>query len=276
MHPGSGASGNHEPGSDGGSLAAACAVPGPIWIGCAGWSLSSAVQDAFPADGTHLERYARVLTGVEINSSFYRPHRPATYARWRDSVPDGFRFSVKVPKAITHEARLQPDDATLQRFIDEVTHLGPKLGCLLAQLPPGLRFDAAIAANFLARLRQAAAVDIACEPRHPSWFSDDAMALLAAHAVSYVDADPPVRGQRLPADNGRLCYIRLHGSPVMYYSRYAEATLQTVAAEIRSAAAAGKRVWCVFDNTAEGAAVPNALWLLANLRQHMPPEQAQR
>lgn len=262
MHPGAS-------GPDTQSHPAQTASPahGPVWIGCAGWSLSSAVQDAFPDAGTHLERYAQVLSGVEINSSFYRPHRPATYARWRDSVPDAFRFSVKVPKAITHEARLQPDEDTLQRFIGEVAHLGHKLGCLLVQLPPSLRFDAAVANAFFERLRQVATIDIACEPRHPSWFADDAMALLARHAVSYVDADPPVRGQRLPADNGPLCYIRLHGSPVMYYSNYADATLDAVAAEIRLTAARGKRVWCVFDNTAEGAAVPNALSLLARLQR---------
>jgi uncharacterized protein YecE (DUF72 family) len=59
--------------------------PPVILVGCAGWSLSSAVAPEFPGAGSHLERYARVLPAVEINSSFYRPHRAATYARWRDS-----------------------------------------------------------------------------------------------------------------------------------------------------------------------------------------------
>src|SRR5688572_17535989 len=76
------------------------------YIGCAGWSLPKKFADAFPAEGSHLVRYAARLPAVEINSSFYRPHRPTTYEKWAASVPTGFRFSVKVPKWITHERRL--------------------------------------------------------------------------------------------------------------------------------------------------------------------------
>jgi uncharacterized protein YecE (DUF72 family) len=69
-----------------------------IFIGCAGWSLGREYWPQFPAEGTHLQRYAARFNGAEINSSFYRPHRRQTYERWADSVPEGFRFSVKVPK----------------------------------------------------------------------------------------------------------------------------------------------------------------------------------
>jgi uncharacterized protein YecE (DUF72 family) len=71
-----------------------------IRIGCAGWSLPRVEQERFPAAGSHLERYASVFDAVEINSSFHRPHRPATYARWAAAVPSSFRFSVKLPKTI--------------------------------------------------------------------------------------------------------------------------------------------------------------------------------
>jgi uncharacterized protein YecE (DUF72 family) len=246
--------------------------PSPaILIGCAGWSLNAGVMQHFPAEGTHLERYARVLPGVEINSSFYRPHKPDTYARWRDSVPDGFRFAVKVPKAMTHEARLRDVDALLARFAGEVTQLQEKLGCLLVQLAPSLRFEADAVDAFFARLRETIPADVACEPRHPTWFTDEAMALLASHRVSYVDADPPATGQRLPADNGALDYIRLHGTPVMYYSNYSPEFLEQVARRIEGARAQGRRVWCIFDNTAEGHAQANALWLQHRLREPAPP-----
>jgi hypothetical protein len=78
-----------------------------VRIGTAGWSIPTEHAAPFPALGSHLERYAAVFDAVEINSSFYRPHRPATYERWAASVPEGFRFAVKVPKAITHERRLK-------------------------------------------------------------------------------------------------------------------------------------------------------------------------
>src|SRR5690349_12428290 len=69
-----------------------------VRVGCAGWSLPKEHADRFPAEGSHLERYAACFPAVEINSSFYKPHRPTTYARWAASVPPDFRFSVKVPK----------------------------------------------------------------------------------------------------------------------------------------------------------------------------------
>ena len=90
-------------------------------IGCAGWSIHKDAAAAFPVEGSHLERYARVFPAVEINSSFYRPHKPETYARWADSVPDGFRFAVKVPRAITHGAAASNGAAGLNRSASQVS-----------------------------------------------------------------------------------------------------------------------------------------------------------
>jgi uncharacterized protein YecE (DUF72 family) len=85
-------------------------------IGCAGWSLRAEQAALAPSDGSHLERYARVFDAVEINSSFYRPHRPQTYARWAESVPADFRFAVKMPKAISHGKRLRDCLGELDAF----------------------------------------------------------------------------------------------------------------------------------------------------------------
>src|SRR3954470_11987598 len=112
-----------------------------IRIGTAAWSIPREHAAPFPVAGSHLERYAAVLNAVEINSSFYRPHRTATYERWAASVPEDFHFAVKIPKAITHERRLADVDDLLDRFLSEVSGLGPKLGPLLVQLPPSLSFQ---------------------------------------------------------------------------------------------------------------------------------------
>ncbi|NEX64290.1 DUF72 domain-containing protein [Noviherbaspirillum galbum] len=236
-----------------------------LFLGCAGWSISSAVRDSFAAEGSQLERYASVFPAVEINSSFYRPHRPATYARWRDSVPAHFRFSAKIPRDITHVMRLRQADGRLDAFLGEVMHLEEKLGCLLLQLPPSLAFEPDVADAFLALLRRRAGMAIACEARHPSWFTSDAAALMRAHDVTPVLADPQVRPLPDDARFGNTVYIRLHGSPRMYYSAYGDADLERVAADIERHAGEGRQVWCVFDNTADGAAVPNALSLLSRL-----------
>src|SRR6188768_857106 len=90
-----------------------------IRIGTAGWSLYKPPAGRFPGTGSHLERYAAMFDAVEINSSFYRPHKPETYARWAASVPAGFRFAVKLPKAITHERRLVECRDLVERFARE-------------------------------------------------------------------------------------------------------------------------------------------------------------
>jgi uncharacterized protein YecE (DUF72 family) len=236
------------------------------WIGCAGWSLPRAEQERFPAEGTHLERYAGRFPAAEINSSFYRPHRPATYARWRESVPPSFRFSVKVPKAITHTLHLRDAAEPLAAFLAETAGLGEKLGCLLVQLPPSLQFEAETARGFLATLRSLSEVPAACEPRHASWFTEEAGEVLATFSVARVAADPArVPEAAEPGGAPDLVYHRLHGSPRIYYSEYAPAYLDDLAARIRRDTGAGRDVWCIFDNTASGAATANALDLLTRL-----------
>ncbi|MBC7780879.1 MAG: DUF72 domain-containing protein, partial [Proteobacteria bacterium] len=159
-------------------------IPRSIAVGTAGWSIPRSSADSFGVDGSHLERYARVMPCVEINSSFYRPHRALTYARWRDRTPDTFRFSVKVPKAITHEAKLACDPAMLDAFVAQVAGLGAKLAVLLVQLAPSYAFVPEVADAFFAMLRARYPGGIACEPRHASWFEADANDLLIAHRVT--------------------------------------------------------------------------------------------
>ena len=233
--------------------------PANVLVGCAGWSLASAVQARFPLQGSHLERYAQVLSAVEINSSFYRPHRPATYARWRDSVPPSFRFSVKLPREITHERRLHDTGAAVDVFLEAACQLGERFGCLLVQMPPSLPFDAATAEALFARVRARSGVAIACEPRHQSWFGPEAAELLARFDVARVLADPQVGLDPAPAIYQGTVYVRLHGSPVIYHSDYPAAFLTQNAHWLLEQHRLGRQVWCIFDNTASGAAVPNAL-----------------
>jgi uncharacterized protein YecE (DUF72 family) len=233
----------------------------PLFIGTAGWAIPRAVADRFPGEGSGLQRYAARFTCAEINSSFYRPHRPQTYARWAATTPAHFRFAVKLPKAITHDARLVDADARLTAFRGEASALGDKLGPLLVQLPPSLAFDAAVAERFLADLRARWPEAVAWEPRHVSWFEPAADALLAAYRVARVAADParhPLAGQ--PGGARDLAYWRLHGSPQMYWSSYDAASLEGLANDLRASSAAADS-WCIFDNTTSGAAAANAATL---------------
>ncbi|MBA6115210.1 DUF72 domain-containing protein [Pseudomonas sp. NC26] len=235
-----------------------------IHLGCAGWSLSSHEVHAFPGSGSHLQRYAAQLNAVEINSSFYRPHRPQTYARWAASVPEGFRFSVKLPKAITHELRLQGCEALLDTFLGQCGQLQGHLGCLLVQLPPSLAFDREGAQRFFASVRQRYTGALAVEPRHASWQA--AQPMLVQMQVAQVAASPPrlvIDAQ--PGGWPGLVYWRLHGVPRTYASAYSAAFVQQMAVLLTASAEQGVPTWCIFDNTASGAALGNALATLACL-----------
>jgi uncharacterized protein YecE (DUF72 family) len=232
------------------------------YIGCAGWSFPSACSALFAASGSVLSRYASRFNAVEINSSFYRPHQRKTYQRWADSVPTEFRFSVKVPKLVTHEQRLQGSGAALDRFVDEVAGLGSKLAGALVQLPPSLAFDARVANRFFAMLRRRFSPSIACEPRHPSWFAAATENFWSRYCIARVGADPalcPDAAQ--PGGAAVWRYWRWHGSPRMYYSEYSDLALTQLAAGARAAAAAGATAWIIFDNTALGHATANAACL---------------
>ncbi|RON69663.1 DUF72 domain-containing protein [Pseudomonas fluorescens] len=231
-----------------------------IYIGCAGWNLAREHWPSFPAEGTHLQRYASRFNSVEINSSFYRPHRHQTYERWAGSVLDGFRFSVKMPKHITHELRLAGSETALDEFLGQCSGLGDRLGCLLVQLPPSLAFDAPVAERFFSAVRQRFAGAVVLEPRHESWVS--AEPLLITQQIAQAAVDPSrISSDALPGGWNGVKYWRLHGSPRIYHSAYESPYLQQLAQALHTAHAEGAATWCIFDNTASGAALGNALSL---------------
>jgi uncharacterized protein YecE (DUF72 family) len=237
-------------------------------VGTAGWALPREVQDRFAPGDSHLARYASVFGAAEINSSFHRPHKRTLYEKWAASVTADFRFCAKLPKTITHERRLVDCDGLVDEFLSQAGGLGSKLGCLLVQLPPSFAFDGALAAGFLHMLRTRWTGALAMEPRHASWFEDDADALLREQEVARVLADP-VRHAAGAAPGGwpQRIYLRLHGSPRVYYSSYEPALLQALARRILAAEQSGAEVWCIFDNTASGAAAADALVLQGLLEQ---------
>jgi uncharacterized protein YecE (DUF72 family) len=231
-------------------------------IGTAGWGIPRAVAGCFPGEGSILERYARVLPAVEINSSFYRPHKRATYERWAASTPPDFAFAVKLPRSITHTRRLVDGDAPLGQFLDQAAGLGPKLGAVLIQLPPSLGFDDT-ARRFIAQWRDRFDGPTACEPRHRTWFSQEAEAALGSAHIARVAADPaPVPAAAQPGGWRGLTYVRWHGSPRMYASPYPQARIFE-AARMLAARPPGTPGWMIFDNTMLGAAAADALRMLA-------------
>jgi len=238
-----------------------------VRIGIAGWAMPAALSDKSPERQSHLEQYSQYFNAVEINSSFYRPHRRHSYERWSASVPHSFRFSVKMPKLITHERRLEGCADEVNAFLHSVAGLGEKLGVLLLQLPPSALFDEEVVREFLELLTKQTTAKLVCEPRNPSWFVSAAEDLFVRFGVTRVTAHPAPRHcpDKDPENRG-FVYLRLHGAPRMYYSAYSPEFLGGISSQI----ALGRHgeTWCIFDNTAEGVAWPNARSLLELISDH--------
>jgi len=224
-------------------------------IGTAAWSIPKKLAGRFAEQGSGLTRYASVFDCVEINSTFYRRHKKTTFERWAQSVPDSFRFSVKVPKEITHNRGMKDIGEPFDTFLDDIAPLGGKRGPLLCQLPPSLKFDADELDTAFKAMRDADKGMIVIEARHKSWACKEALALLKSYAIERVLADP---APTWPADDFAHPprYIRLHGNPEIYYSSYTDEEIRSFSELL------AKDSWCIFDNTASGAAIENALTAL--------------
>lgn len=234
-----------------------------IFLGTAGWNIPRVHKERFASEGSGLQRYASRLNAAEINSSFYRSHAAGTYERWASSVPRGFLFAVKMPKAITHERALLRSREPLTRFLDEISALGSTLGPLLLQLPPSHAFDSRRVGRFLTLLRTLFEGNVVCEPRHATWTAAAATRMLVEARVARVAADPPrAHGLEEPGGWPGVKYFRWHGSPRPYFSAYSAEQLDDLAVKLsRSQVDA----WVIFDNTGSGAAAGNALDLRESL-----------
>jgi uncharacterized protein YecE (DUF72 family) len=245
------------------ALAPAVTASWRRYVGSAGWNVPRLHRDRFAVGGSQLQRYASRLNAAEINSSFYRPHAPATYQRWAASVPPDFRFAVKIPKLITHDRALTRARDPLARFLGEITALGPKLGPLLVQLPPSFAYESRRVGRFFELLRSRHAGPVVCEPRHATWTSPSASRAFEAFRIARVAADPPrAAGLEAPGGWGGIVYYRWHGSPRAYFSPYSDADIDRLAQAVQTQSV---ETWCIFDNTGSGSAAGNALDLTARL-----------
>jgi uncharacterized protein YecE (DUF72 family) len=248
------------------------------WIGTSGWRYPPWRGVFYPpklAQRRELAHLAGLVNSVEINGSFYSLQRPESYRAWAAETPDGFLFAVKGSRYITHLKQLRDVRVPLANFLASgVLALGPKLGPLLWQLPPRLRFDAARLDEFLALLPRStgAAAQLAgehderldgraetvtdadrplrhaLEVRHESFRSPEFVALLRAHGVALVVADTAGRFPYLEDVTADLVYVRLHGDTELYTSGYSPDALDRWAGKVRAWLAEGLDVAVYFDN----------------------------
>ncbi len=182
-------------------------------IGCSGWGYDDWLGGFYP-EGTpksdYLKLYAGTFDTVEVDSSFYRIPQPAMTGNWRRTVPDGFLFTAKFPKKITHEKKLVHIEDPLSWMYRSMAELKDRLGALVVQLPPSVKYETHLEPMkvFLDLLDPK--IRHAIEFRHKSWFRDDVYAMLRAKNVAmawtenqYVTSPPVVTAD--------FVYVRLVG-----------------------------------------------------------------
>lgn len=229
-----------------------------IRVGTSGWDYDHWVGRFYPIALPRARRlwfYQQTFDTVELNASFYHMPRAARCLAWRRASPEGFLWSVKAHRLITHRGRLERLEP-LETFLEAVDALGPHLGVVLFQLPPTLRFREATVAQFLAWLPSGGRYAI--EPRHPSWFAPPALTLLAEHRVSLVISESGGHWPSAQVLTADFVYVRFHGSPRLYASRYSRAELRRWAAKLLGW---NRPAFVYFNNDFAGYAVANALEL---------------
>lgn len=265
------------------------------WVGTSGWRYPPWRRTFYPAglaQRRELEHLSRRVDSIEINGSFYALQRPESYRAWRAETPTDFLFAVKGGRFITHLKQLRDVRTPLANFFASgVLALGPKLGPLLWQLPPRLRFDPDRIADFLALLPRttAAAAELAAhhderldgralsetdvdrplrhalEVRHESFRDPAFVALLRAHDVALVIADSAGTWPRFDDVTAGFVYVRLHGQDELYAGGYPPDALDAWAATVRGWCAERLDVVVYFDNDAKVHAPYDAIALAERL-----------
>lgn len=229
-----------------------------IYSGTSGWVYKTWREHLYA--GTPVKRWLEVaskaFSSLEINGSFYTQISPATYERWRDDTPPGFRFALKGHRFVTHYKRLRDCKDSIVRLRDQASHLGSKLAAVVWQLPSNFALDVARLDDFLGAL-PAWRIRHAIELRHASWFIPAVADRLRAAGVAVCLGDAPdfPMWREVTAD---FVYVRLHGHTRKYASSYSGESLRCWAASARGWRDEGRDVFVYFDNDAEGHAVRNA------------------
>ncbi|HUD39924.1 MAG TPA: DUF72 domain-containing protein [Streptosporangiaceae bacterium] len=249
----------------------------PLIVGTSGWQYKHWGRSFYPPDVPQrrwLEFYATQFASVENDGTFYRLPTRETFATWRARTPDGFIMAIKASRYLTHVKRLNDPAGPVAKLVEAAAGLGPRLGPVLLQLPPTLQADAPRLAACLAEFGRAASpsgrgpIQVAVEPRHPSWWTDETRQVLAAHNAALCWADrkaEPVTPLWRTADWG---YIRFHEGVAYPWPAYGRAELRRWLGRLRETWPDDEAsVYAYFNNDQAGAALTDAEALIALARE---------
>ncbi|HEY9784106.1 MAG TPA: DUF72 domain-containing protein [Candidatus Obscuribacterales bacterium] len=234
-----------------------------LCIGTSGWNYDHWRGRFYPPKlppSSFLRYYAEEFDSAEVNYSFYRLPKEATYRKWASTVPRDFIFALKVSRFISHVKRLRDASDAFHKFVDNALALEQHLGPLLLQCPENFHADTERLKDFL---RMAGSISdrhglrLVFEFRHRSWFDTQVYALLERHNAALVIADSPdyPRHDIVTAD---FAYYRFHGRRELFASSYTRSELEMEAKRILKLARQGLDIYGYFNNDANAHAISNA------------------
>jgi uncharacterized protein YecE (DUF72 family) len=236
-------------------------MAGTIHIGTSGWSYSHWMGSFYPFDIKQKDRFAyfqQHLDTVELNSPFYKLPPKKTFEKWRNDVPDGFIYSVKANRYITHLKKLHDVSETLTEMLDNASALEDKLGVMLFQLPPGWHANVDRFEEFLQLLPKGGRYTF--EFRNSTWYIDEVYYLLEKYNCAFCIYE--LAGHVSPLKTtANYVYVRLHGPGDKYQGKYSDRILEQWAGRCKTWAAEGKDVYVYFDNDEKAYAAHNAITL---------------
>lgn len=236
-----------------------------LYIGCSGFYNNDWKGSLYPENAQSkdfLSLYSTVFNAVEINSTFYRKPTSKTLLKWHAETPDNFRFFIKIPKAITHQNRLENSKDEIALFCNHIQDsLKDKLSGFLYQLPPSFKNTAENTERIIDNIDHRFMNVI--EFRHNSWWQKEIFDLLKKHNIIFSGVSFP---GNLPEDliinHPEILYYRLHGKPVLYKSEYSKDFMDALAEKIKNAS---QTSFIFFNNTWGTAAIKNSLYLKSTL-----------
>lgn len=211
---------------------------------------------------SRLTYYATLFNSIEVNSSFYKIPKKTTVERWTKEVPEHFRFTFKLFRNVTHCKDLTFDQTTVREFLQTISHVGNKRGCLLVQFPPALKHESiGQLENLLNCIQESNDADpwrLAVEFRDKSWYNDEVYSMFDFYNCSIVRQDIPKSATPFNVPVSDFVYLRFHGPTGNYRDSYSDSHLAEYADYVNEWLRQGKTVYVYFNNTA-GEAFQNLI-----------------
>lgn len=235
---------------------------GKIHIGTSGWSYKSWIGSYYPEKlkaTDWLLFYANDFDVVEINASFYRLPKIETVENWTAKVPPQFNFCPKASRYLTHIKRLKEPEEPMERFFGIFEPMKKKMGPVLFQLPPNLKFDYDVTEHFFKLLhKKYKAYDFALEVRHETWMDNSALDLMAKYDIAFVISQSGVGFPYSEMVTSKNIYVRFHGPEKLYASSYTDKMLKGFAKKFKAWMKEGHDIWVFFNNDWYTYAIHNA------------------